>query len=102
VALTYAYNAVKTENVSVCRTSNTFGVPEQNLRDRVKGIIHVDCVTTGRSSFHYIRYIYCLSGPNFTSSYLKPPTENVSSQISIYKSLPVVLSSHLEKIVYMT
>ena len=35
-ALTDAYNAVKTENVSACRASTTFGVPEQTLRDRVK------------------------------------------------------------------
>jgi hypothetical protein len=51
-ALTDAYNAVKTENVSVCRASKKFWCSRTNSQRQgqgLKGIIHVDCVTTGRS-----------------------------------------------------
>lgn len=43
-----AYKFVKEQNVSVCKAAKIYGVPEQTLRDRVKGKIHPDCVTTGR------------------------------------------------------
>lgn len=31
----------------VLKTSRIFGVPRQTLRDRVKNIVSIDCVTTG-------------------------------------------------------
>lgn len=33
----------------VLKASRIFGVPRQTLRDRVKNVVSIDCVTTGRT-----------------------------------------------------
>lgn len=33
----------------VLKVSRIFGVPRQTLRDRVKNVVSIDCVTTGRT-----------------------------------------------------
>ena len=43
-----AYEFVKEHKVSVHKAAKMYGVPEQTLRDRIKGKINLECVTTGR------------------------------------------------------
>ncbi|XP_071108990.1 uncharacterized protein [Haliotis cracherodii] len=46
-ALTNAYFEVKNSKVAVHKTALNFSVPEQTLRDRIKGKINVDTVKSG-------------------------------------------------------
>ena len=48
-ALTNAYKCVTEDKVSVRRASALYGVPVQTLRDRVKGKVDPECVSSGRS-----------------------------------------------------
>ena len=42
-----AFIAVKDEHMSVCKAAKPFCVPEQTLRDLVKGKVTIDCVAFG-------------------------------------------------------
>lgn len=51
--------------MQVLKTSRIFGVSRQTLRDRVKNIVSIDCVTTGRTP------VFTLKEEGFIVSHIK-------------------------------
>lgn len=48
------------KGMPVLKASRIFGVPRQTLRDRVKNVVSIDCVTciyTGRGRFYIVNHI---------------------------------------------
>lgn len=59
------YIEVMEKGMPVLKASRIFGVPRQTLRDRVKNVVSIDCVTTGRTP------VFTLEGECYIVNHIK-------------------------------
>lgn len=83
-----AYKYVRETKVSVCRAARVFGVPEQTLRDRIKGKIDPECVTTGREPVlslmeeaKIVNHLKCMA--KYGYGYTKQETVDIATEYAI-------------------